>query len=50
MSLADIWLVAAVEKAALVGARPPPELGNLARWRARMQERASVRTERFEPS
>ena len=43
MSLADIWLVAAVEKASLVGARPPPELGNLARWRARMLERASVR-------
>jgi glutathione S-transferase len=48
MSLADIWLVAAVEKAAIVGAHPPPELGNLARWRARMQERASVRTERFD--
>ena len=49
MSLADIWLVAAVEKAALVGARPPPEFANLARWRARMLERSSVRTERFDP-
>jgi hypothetical protein len=45
-----MWVLGAVEKAGVVGAPPPPELGNLARWRARMQERASVRSERFEPS
>jgi len=48
-SLADAWLIAALEKALLAGWELPADFPRLHRWHARMRERASVRTERLMP-
>jgi len=46
-SLADVWLVSAVEKAGASGWQPDAHLPRLRVWLARMQERACVRSERL---
>ncbi len=48
-SLADAWLIAAVEKALLAGWELPADFPKLHKWHGRMRERASVRTERLMP-
>jgi glutathione S-transferase len=48
-SLADAWLIAALEKALLSGWELPSDFSKLNKWHARMRERASVRTERLMP-
>jgi glutathione S-transferase len=45
-SLADVWLLSAVEKAESLGARLP-SLPKFERWLSRLRERASVRAERL---
>jgi glutathione S-transferase len=46
-SLADVWLVAALEKAATLGLEIPARFPKIRLWQARVSERASVRAERL---
>jgi glutathione S-transferase len=46
-SLADIWLLSAIEKAEAHGWQMPPALPHLGAWARRLRDRPSVRAERL---
>jgi glutathione S-transferase len=47
-SHADVWLVAAIERAATLGWEPAQRFTKIQVWRSRMRERASIRAERLD--
>jgi glutathione S-transferase len=46
-SLADVWVLSAIEKAESHGWQLPPSLPHLAAWARRLRDRPSVRAERL---